>query len=174
VYVRGESGTPAFHVLATPTFEEVQQVAAWTHARIARVLLAHGRSLDGLGVEPPGRDRKRLEHVLRYMARPPLALDRLEHSGAMARRSEATSTLVRARAATALPSAEVLRRALGSSIVARGGSAEEGLRARRAACAANALRAEIALAAVCEGCRAEDRRAVPAPVVVAAQAGVRS
>jgi hypothetical protein len=25
-----------------------------------------------------GRDRKRLEHVLRYMARPPLALDRLE------------------------------------------------------------------------------------------------
>jgi len=40
-----------------------------------------------------GRDRKRLEHVLRYMACPPLALDRLEHSAAMARRSEATSTL---------------------------------------------------------------------------------
>jgi len=119
----------------------VQQVAAWTHARIARVLAAHGRSLDGLGDEPAelthdqpvlascyaasaadvqllgdtagqrtlklvqavgavrpvdralaevggvnihaevafdGRDRKRLEHVLRYMARPPLALDRLE------------------------------------------------------------------------------------------------
>jgi len=122
-------------------FEEVQQVAAWTHARIARVLAAHGRSLDGLADEPPelahdqpvlascyaasaadlqllgdtpgqrtlklvqavravrpvehalaevggvnihaevafdGRDHKRLEHVLRYMARPPLALDRLE------------------------------------------------------------------------------------------------
>jgi len=141
VYVRGESGTLAFHALGTPTFEEVQQVAAWTHARIARVLRAHGRTLDGLGGEPPelthdqpvlascyaasaanlqllgdtagqrtlklvqavravrpveralaevggvnihaevafdGRDRKRLEHVLRYMARPPLALDRLE------------------------------------------------------------------------------------------------
>jgi len=31
----------------------VQQVAAWTHARIARVLRAHGRSLDGLGDDPP-------------------------------------------------------------------------------------------------------------------------
>jgi len=53
VYVRGESGTLAFHALGAPTFEEVQQVAVWTHARIARVLRAPGRSLDGLGDEQP-------------------------------------------------------------------------------------------------------------------------
>jgi hypothetical protein len=140
-YVREPSGALAFHALGAPTFEEVQQVAAWTHAGIERVLRAHGRTLDGIGDEPAeftheqpvlascyaasaadvqlvgdaagqrtlklvqavravrpearalaefagvnihaevaidGRDRKRLEHVLRYMARPPLALDRLE------------------------------------------------------------------------------------------------
>jgi hypothetical protein len=30
----------------------VEQVARRTHARIERVLLAHGRTLDGLGDEP--------------------------------------------------------------------------------------------------------------------------
>ena len=140
VYVRAPSGALAFHALDAPTFEEVQQVAEWTHAGIERVLRAHGRTLDGMGDEPaeltheqpvlascyaasaadiqllgesagqrtlklvqavrevrPAQralaefggvnihaevaidagDRKRLEHVLRYMARPPLALDRL-------------------------------------------------------------------------------------------------
>jgi hypothetical protein len=140
VYVRAPSGALAFHALGAPSFDEVVQVAQWTHARIVKVLLAHGRTLDGLGDEPAelthdqpvlascyaasaadlqllgdnagqktlklvqpvravrsetralaefggvnvhaevaidGRDRQRLEHVLRYMARPPLALDRL-------------------------------------------------------------------------------------------------
>jgi hypothetical protein len=140
VYVRAPSGALEFHALGAPTFEEVQQVAEWTHAKIERVLQAHGRTLDGVGDEPAelthdqpvlascyaasaadvqllgegagqrtlklvqpvravrpearaladvggvnihaevaidGRDRQRLEHVLRYMARPPLALDRL-------------------------------------------------------------------------------------------------
>ncbi len=197
VYVRDSIGALAFRALGAPTFEEVEQVAQWTHARIVKVLLAHGRTLDGLDDEPAelthaqpvlascyaasaadlqllgdnagqktlklvqpvravrsgaralaafggvnvhaevaidGRDRQRLEHVLRYMARPPLALDRLslrehgaqersdEHPGtgrlslqegvegrdarrralarglhraAIARRSEATSTLAR-------------------------------------------------------------------------------
>lgn len=141
VYVREPSGVLAFHALGAPTFDEVQQVAQWTHVGIERVLRAHGRTLDGMSDEPAelthdqpvlascyaasaadvqllgdaagqrtlklvqavrevrpaqralaefggvnihaevaidGRDRKRLEHVLRYMARPPLALDRLE------------------------------------------------------------------------------------------------
>ncbi len=140
VYARAPSGALAFHTLGAPSFDEVEQVAEWTHARIVKVLLAHGRMLDGLGDEPAelthdqpvlascyaasagdvqllgeragqktlklvqpvravrsevralaefggvnvhaevaidGRDRQRLEHVLRYMARPPLALDRL-------------------------------------------------------------------------------------------------
>ncbi len=139
-YVRDAMGALAFHALGAPTFEEVEQVARWTYGRIERVLLAHGRTLDGVGdefvelmhdqpvlascyaasagdvqllgegagqrtlklVQPvravrpdaralaeyggvnvhaevaiDGRDRQRLEHVLRYMARPPLALDRL-------------------------------------------------------------------------------------------------
>jgi len=37
------------------------------------------------GVAFDGRDRKRLEHVLWYLARPPLALDRLEQRGTMSR-----------------------------------------------------------------------------------------
>ena len=140
VYVRDATGALAFHGLGAPTFEEVEQVARWTHARIEKILLAHGRTFDGVGDEPAeltrdqpvlascyaasaadvqllgesagqrtlelvqpvrafrqetralaeyggvnvhaevavdGRDRQRLEHVLRYMARPPLALDRL-------------------------------------------------------------------------------------------------
>ena len=140
VYVRASTGALDFHALGAPTFAEVEQVARWTHARIEKVLLAHGRTLDGIGDEPAelthdqpvlasciaasagdvqllgesagqktlklvqpvravrqearalaeyggvnvhaevaigGRDRQRLEHVLRYMARPPLALDRL-------------------------------------------------------------------------------------------------
>ena len=140
VYVRASTGALEFHALGAPTFAEVEQVARWTHARIEKVLLAHGRTLDGIGDEPAelthdqpvlasciaasagdvqllgesagqktlklvqpvravrqearalaeyggvnvhaevaigGRDRQRLEHVLRYMARPPLALDRL-------------------------------------------------------------------------------------------------
>ena len=140
VYVRASTGALEFHALGAPTFEEVEQVAQWTHAKIEKVLLAHGRTLDGVGDEPAeltheqpvlascyaasaadvqligdaagqrtlklvqpvravrpearalaeyggvnvhaevavdGRDRQRLEHVLRYMARPPLALDRL-------------------------------------------------------------------------------------------------
>ena len=35
-----------------PTFEEGEPVAQWTHASIERVLLAHGRTLDGLHHEP--------------------------------------------------------------------------------------------------------------------------
>lgn len=46
VYVRGATGTLVFHALAAPTQEEVQQVAAWTHAGIERALRARGRSLD--------------------------------------------------------------------------------------------------------------------------------
>ena len=52
VYVREPSGALAFHALDAPTFEQGQQVAAWTHAGIERVLRAHGRALDGLGDEP--------------------------------------------------------------------------------------------------------------------------
>ena len=52
VYVRAPTGALAFHALGAPTFEEVQQVAQWTHAKIERVLLAHGRTLDGIGDEP--------------------------------------------------------------------------------------------------------------------------
>jgi len=52
VYVRDASGALAFHALGAPTFEEVEQVARWTHARIEKVLLAHGRTLDGVGDEP--------------------------------------------------------------------------------------------------------------------------
>lgn len=141
VYVRDATGTLVFHALCAPTHEEVQQVAAWTHAGIERALQARGRSLDadagdahGLTDEQPvlascyaasaadvqllgnaagqrtlkltqavravrpaalalaevggvnvhaevvvdGRDRARLERVLRYMARPPLATERLE------------------------------------------------------------------------------------------------
>jgi len=148
---RGERAQSERSEPSTPStwFEDVQQVAAFPHARIARVLRAHGRSLDGLGDEPPelahdrpvlascyaasaadsqllgdtagqptlklvqavravrpveralaevggvniraevafdGRDRKRLEHVLRYMARPPLALARLAQRGHGARK----------------------------------------------------------------------------------------
>ena len=52
VYLRASSGALAFHALGMPTFAEVEQVARWTHARIQKVLLAHGRTLDGLGDEP--------------------------------------------------------------------------------------------------------------------------
>ena len=52
VYVREPSGALAFHALGAPTFDEVQQVAQWTHSRIERVLRAHGRTLDGVGDEP--------------------------------------------------------------------------------------------------------------------------
>jgi len=51
VYVRARGGALAFQALGAPTFEEVEQVAQWTHARIERVLRAHGRTLDGVGDE---------------------------------------------------------------------------------------------------------------------------
>jgi hypothetical protein len=144
VYVRREDGALVFHPLSEPSAEEVAQVAAWTHATIARVLERHGRSLEGasdapdpmadeqpvlascygasaadvqlLGASPgektsklvhpgrvvpspaqalaevggvnvhakvvvDGRDRKRLERLCRYVARPPLAQERLEVLG---------------------------------------------------------------------------------------------
>jgi len=50
VYVR-PSGALDFHLLGAPPFDDVQQVAQRTHARIVKALLAHGRTLDGLGDE---------------------------------------------------------------------------------------------------------------------------
>lgn len=142
VYVRDTpDATPRFVPLDAPSADEVTEVAAWTHARLVKVLARHGRSLDGpddaadaLGSEQPvlascyaasaadvqllgetpgartgklgrpvavraptpsraaaavggvdvhasvavdGRDRPRLERLCRYVARPPLSLDRL-------------------------------------------------------------------------------------------------
>jgi hypothetical protein len=51
-YVRAPSGALEFHALGAPTFEQVQQVTAWTHAKIEHALLAHRRTLDGVGDEP--------------------------------------------------------------------------------------------------------------------------
>ncbi len=102
VYVREQSGALSFHRLPDPTHEEVVQVATWVHERLARVLARHGRSLVRVvrEVVPPGealadvggvnvhsgaaidgRDRKRLERLCRYIARPPLAQERLEEHG---------------------------------------------------------------------------------------------
>ena len=216
VYVRASTGALEFHALGAPTFAEVEQVARWTYARIEKVLLAHGRTLDGIGDEPAelthdqpvlasciaasagdvqllgesagqktlklvqpvravrqearalaeyggvnvhaevaigARDRQRLEHVLRYMARPPLALDRLalrdhgaqersdEHLGAgrlslqegVARRdarrrvvaSGLHRALVRARPASAVPFDALLGRAGGALVMSCRGRAEE-------------------------------------------------
>lgn len=52
VYVRHSIGALAFHALAAPRFNVVQQVAQWTHTHIIKILLAHGRKLDGPGDEP--------------------------------------------------------------------------------------------------------------------------
>ncbi len=143
VYVEDEAGELHFHALGDPTPEDIAQVAAWTHARIERVLERHGRSLDGdhdapdvlaqeqlalamvygacagdrqlLGDAPgqrtrkvivpvrelakpksnegvaevagvnihasaaiDGRDRRRLERLCRYVARPPISHKRLQ------------------------------------------------------------------------------------------------
>jgi hypothetical protein len=130
VYVRGDdpSATPAFHVLAEPTQEEILDVARRTALLVVSILKKHGRSIDGLaedgssgvdddalascygaaartpavrildreggrtkeltavvmgfdvhaGAAIDGRDRKRVERVCRYLARPPIAQERLE------------------------------------------------------------------------------------------------
>ena len=44
VYVRDASGALAFHALGAPTFEEVEQVARWTHARHVLGMLGSLRS----------------------------------------------------------------------------------------------------------------------------------
>jgi len=51
---RGERAQSERSEPSTPStwFEEVLQVAEWTHARIEKVLRAHGRTLDGIGDEP--------------------------------------------------------------------------------------------------------------------------
>jgi hypothetical protein len=48
VYVRDEHGELRFHDLGEPSADDVQEVAAWTHARLIRVLERHGRSLEGV------------------------------------------------------------------------------------------------------------------------------
>ncbi len=140
VYVRDEEGELRFHLLPPPSWEEVEQVAAWTYEKIRRALVYHGRSLEGLDELPDalasehpvlascygasagdvqllgdspgervdrlawpvhpspvlsdalaevggvnvhakvsvdGRDRKRVERLCRYLARPPLSQERL-------------------------------------------------------------------------------------------------
>jgi hypothetical protein len=140
VYVKGAGGL-VFHALPPPSVADVYEVALRTHARLAKVLAAHGRSLDAPGeaaldedeaalascyaasaadvellgarvgqrttklvravrdvpaataaracadghgvnvhaeVVVDGRDRPRLERLVRYVTRPPLATDRLE------------------------------------------------------------------------------------------------
>ena len=140
VYVRGEDGELCFHPLDPPSWEDVAQVAAWTYEKLTRVLVHHGRSLEGLDELPDalasehpvlascygasagdvqllgekpgervdrltspvlltptisdalaevggvnvhakvsvdGRDRERVESLCRYLARPPVAQDRL-------------------------------------------------------------------------------------------------
>jgi len=134
-WIVDEAGEPRFFALGDPSPEDLRQVAAWTHARLVRVLERHGRleaaealaadhpalascygasagDLQLLGEEPgqrtqkafgpvavqvastaqvaevggvnvyvgpavDGRDRRRLEQLCRYMARPPLSQDRL-------------------------------------------------------------------------------------------------
>jgi len=142
VYVRDDDGALAFHALDAPSAQDVAEVAALAHTCLVRVLLRHGRSLEGLaddtadplGTEQPvlascyaasagdvqllgaaprdrtsklvhpvrlvcspaealaevggvnvhakvavdGRDRKRLERLCRYVARPPLSQERLQ------------------------------------------------------------------------------------------------
>ena len=145
VYVpSGDGGALSFVPLGEPSAEEVEQVAAWTHARLVKILARRGRSLDGpdesedalvteqpvlascyaasaadvqlLGAEPgartgkigrpvavrasrsggavaevggvnvhakvvvDGRDRPQLERLCRYVARPPLSLERLSRT----------------------------------------------------------------------------------------------
>jgi hypothetical protein len=94
VYVRGPAGPLHFHALPRPTLEQVAEVARWTPEAIARVLAQRGRTLDGfdaadealaesggvnvhVGPAIDGRDRKRLERLCRYMARPPVCQERL-------------------------------------------------------------------------------------------------
>jgi hypothetical protein len=148
VYVK-DAGALVFHALPPPSVADVYDVALRTHARLAKVLAAHGRSLDapaeaaldedeavlascyaasaadvellgaragqrttklvralrevpavtaaracadvhGVNVHAEvaldGRDRARLERLVRYVTRPPLATDRLEeHPGGRVR-----------------------------------------------------------------------------------------
>ena len=44
VYVRDSIGALAFHALGVPTFEEVEQVAQWTHTHIIKILLGTAAS----------------------------------------------------------------------------------------------------------------------------------
>ena len=48
VYVRGDNGELRFHQLDRPSWEDVAQVATWTYEKLTRVLVYHGRSLEGL------------------------------------------------------------------------------------------------------------------------------
>jgi len=52
VYVRGGDGELRFHPLDPPSWEDVAQVAAWTYEKLTRVLVHHGRSLEGLDELP--------------------------------------------------------------------------------------------------------------------------
>ena len=68
-WVRDEQGDLRFRALDDPSPEEVAQLAGWTHARLVA-------EVGGVNVHASaaidGRDRRRLERLCRYMARPPL------------------------------------------------------------------------------------------------------
>jgi hypothetical protein len=89
VYVRGVGGVLEFRALRAPSTDDVAWVAARTHARLVKILARHGRSLEGAGEVD---DRLRADE-------PVLASCYSASAGDlhMARRSEATSTLLRRR-----------------------------------------------------------------------------
>ena len=144
MHVRDTGGALVFHALPAPSAKDVHEVAERTHARLAKVLAEHGRSMEapdgeeavlascyaastadvellgpragqrtaklvrelrevpsstgarahanveGIDVHAEvaldGRDRPRLERLVRYVTRPPLATERLEeHDGGRVR-----------------------------------------------------------------------------------------